>query len=96
MLIMSFHLFDNVLPCLLFASNLRSRCLWIFFYVDEKSDRHDDRARPARPRPFRSFSRSHIGGGGGFSFGSDKDVPLKSRNPYPSLRVILVEKGTDY
>ena len=37
-----------------------------------------------------------LGGGGGvLRFGSDGGVPLKP-NPYPSLRVILAEKGTHY
>ena len=36
------------------------------------------------------------GGGGVLRFGSDGGVPLKPPNPYPSLRVILAEKGTHY
>ena len=37
-------------------------------------------------------------GGGGvvLRFGSDGGVPLKPPNLYPSLRVILAEKGTHY
>ena len=43
------------------------------------------------------FQRHNPGGGGGvLRFGSDGDVPLKPPNPYPSLRVILAEKGTHY
>ena len=41
------------------------------------------------------FSRGGGGGGGGvLRFGSDGGVPLKPPNLYPSLRVILAEKGT--
>ena len=36
------------------------------------------------------------GGGGVLRFGSDGAVPLKPPNLYPSLRVILAEKGTHY
>ena len=36
------------------------------------------------------------GGGGVLRFGSDGGVPLKPPNLYPSLRVILAEKGTHY
>ena len=36
----------------------------------------------------------HSGGGGVLRFGLDRVVPLKPQNPYPSLRVILAEKGT--
>ena len=36
------------------------------------------------------------GGGGVLRFGSDGGVPLKPPNLYPSLRVILAKKGTDY
>ena len=36
------------------------------------------------------------GGGGVLRFGSDGCVPLKPPNLYPSLRVILAEKGTHY
>ena len=39
---------------------------------------------------------SDPGGGGVLRFGSDGGVPLKPPNPYPSLRVILAEKGTHY
>ena len=45
------------------------------------------------------FYRDYIPGGGGggvLRFGSDEGVPLKPPNPYPSLRVILAEKGTHY
>ena len=45
------------------------------------------------------YSRGSPGGGGGggvLRFGSDGGVPLKPPNPYPSLRVILAEKGTHY
>ena len=36
------------------------------------------------------------GGGGVLRFGSNGGVPLKPPNLYPSLRVILAEKGTHY
>ena len=36
------------------------------------------------------------GGGGVLRFGSDGGEPLKPPNLYPSLRVILAEKGTHY
>ena len=35
-------------------------------------------------------------GGGALRFASNGGVPLKPPIPYPSLRVILVEKGTHY
>ena len=38
----------------------------------------------------------HPGGGGVLRFGSDGGVPLKPPNLYPSLRVILAEKGTHF
>ena len=43
-----------------------------------------------------SFRPPPGGGGGVLRFGSDGGVPLKPSNPYPSLRVILAEKGTHY
>ena len=45
----------------------------------------------ASPHP-----RGGGGGGGVLRFGSDGGVPLKPPNLYPSLSVILVEKGTHY
>ena len=42
------------------------------------------------------FNRYARGGGGGTQIGSDGGVPLKPPNLYPSLRVILAEKGTHY
>ena len=33
-------------------------------------------------------------GGGVLRFELDRGVPLEPQNPYPSLRVILAEKGT--
>ena len=41
-------------------------------------------------------ARGGGGGGGVLRFGSDGGVPLKPPNLYPSLRVILAEKGTHY
>ena len=38
----------------------------------------------------------HSNPGGVLKFELDRDVPLKSQNPYPSLRVILAEKGTHF
>ena len=34
--------------------------------------------------------------GGVIRFELDRGVPLEPRNPYPSLRVILAEKGTHF
>ena len=42
------------------------------------------------------FQTQGGGGGGVLRFGSDGGVPLKPPNLYPSLRVILAEKGTHY
>ena len=43
---------------------------------------------------------SHHGPGGGgvglLRFELDRGVPLEPQNPYPSLRVILAEKGTHF
>ena len=36
------------------------------------------------------------GGGGVLRFELDRGVPLEPQNPYPSLRVILAEKGTHF
>ena len=35
-------------------------------------------------------------GGGVLRFELDRGVPLEPQNPYPSLRVILAEKGTHF
>ena len=34
------------------------------------------------------------GGGGVLRFGLDRGVQLEPQNPFPSLRIILAEKGT--
>ena len=51
-------------------------------------------------RPFDSANLQNIaarGGGGGYSdVVLDGGARLKPPNPYPSLRVILAEKGTHY
>ena len=39
---------------------------------------------------------SVVGPGGVLRFELDRGVPLEPQNPYPSLRVILAEKGTHF
>ena len=43
---------------------------------------------------FLNFGHYCLRGGGVLRFGLDGSLPLEPRNPYPSLRVILAEKGT--
>ena len=39
---------------------------------------------------------ANVRGGGVLRFELDRGVPLEPQNPYPSLRVILAEKGTHF
>ena len=39
---------------------------------------------------------SWVENGGVLRFELDRGVPLEPQNPYPSLRVILAEKGTHF
>ena len=41
-------------------------------------------------------SGKFLAGGGVLRFELDRGVPLEPQNPYPSLRVILAEKGTHF
>ena len=38
----------------------------------------------------------NLGGGGVLRFELDWGVPLEPQNPYPSLRMIMAEKGTPF